>query len=99
MPIGYRYPAPGSGRDAPTTPLRLCGLTVDDVSTHLRTQSVGELAGVKYLIYEATGQLTVVRHDAGGTSPLIREALDRSAASERDRAAPPRRLERAVLSG
>lgn len=59
--------------------LRLCGLTWDDVSTQLRIRGVGGLDEVKYLIYEATGQLTVVRRDAGATTPLVQEALDQSA--------------------
>lgn len=58
--------------------LRRCGLSDDDISTHLRQQGVGELGDVKYLIYEAAGQLTLVLHDVPST-PLIQSALDQSA--------------------
>lgn len=58
--------------------LRRCGLTDDDVSAHLRQQGVGDLNEVKYLIYEASGNVTVVRHGDSGT-PLVREALDGAA--------------------
>ncbi|TWP37937.1 DUF421 domain-containing protein [Leekyejoonella antrihumi] len=58
--------------------LRRCGINEDDVSSHLRQQGIGDLNEVKYLIYEATGQLTIVRNDTAST-PLVEEALDRSA--------------------
>lgn len=54
-----------------------CGISDDDISTHLRQQGVGELDEVKYLIYEAAGQLTLVLRDTPST-PLITSALDQS---------------------
>lgn len=55
-----------------------CGLTEDDVFAHLRQQGVGDLAELKYLLYEATGHLTIVRCDISSTAPIIRAALDGS---------------------
>lgn len=40
--------------------LRLCGLTDDDVFAALRERGVFDLADVRYLLYEAKGELTVV---------------------------------------
>lgn len=59
--------------------LRRCGLTGEDVFAHLRQQGVDDLDQVKYLIYEAAGQLTIVRRDVADTAPLIQAALDQSA--------------------
>lgn len=58
--------------------LRHCGLTDGDVFAHLRQHGVGEVGEVKYLLYEASGQLTIVRRDTGRTAPLVQAALDQS---------------------
>ncbi|MGI8415134.1 MAG: DUF421 domain-containing protein [Nakamurella sp.] len=58
--------------------LRRCGLTDDDVFAHLRQQGIDDLEQVKYLIYEAAGQLTIVRRDVVSPAPLIQAALDQS---------------------
>lgn len=58
--------------------LRRCGLTDDDVFAHLRQLGVDNIDQVKYLIYEAAGQLTIVRRGVVNTPPLIRAALEQS---------------------
>lgn len=58
--------------------LRRCGLTDDDVSAHLRQHGIVDLDQVKYLIYEAAGQLSIVRRDTLPTPPLVQAALDQS---------------------
>ncbi|MDQ2848660.1 MAG: DUF421 domain-containing protein [Actinomycetota bacterium] len=58
--------------------LRRCGLTDEDVFAHLRQQGVDDLDQLKYLIYEAAGQLTIVRRDVVKPPPLIQAALDQS---------------------
>jgi len=59
--------------------LRRCGLTDDDVFSHLRERGVFDVADVMYLLYEAKGALTIVRRDDGERAPLVQAALDRSA--------------------
>jgi uncharacterized membrane protein YcaP (DUF421 family) len=57
--------------------LRRCGLTEPELLAQLRRQGVGELCEVRYVLYEAMGDLTVVRED-GGTTPdtdLVRAGL------------------------
>lgn len=41
--------------------LRLCGLTDSEVLAQLRRQGVGGLSELRYVLYEAKGELTVVR--------------------------------------
>ncbi|HEX2298235.1 MAG TPA: YetF domain-containing protein [Pseudonocardiaceae bacterium] len=41
--------------------LRLCGLTDSEVLAQLRQQGVGSLSELRYVLYEAKGELTVVR--------------------------------------
>jgi uncharacterized membrane protein YcaP (DUF421 family) len=60
--------------------LRMCGLTDNDVVSELRQRGILDLADVRYLVYEAKGGLTVVRHDADG--PLVAAALRDAAATE-----------------
>lgn len=48
-----------------TDQLRRCGLTESEVLARLRQQGVGNLAEVRYALYETKGELTVVRE--GGT--------------------------------
>jgi len=59
--------------------LRRCGLTDDDVFSHLRERGIFDVADVMYLLYEAKGALTIVRRDDGERAPLVQAALDRSA--------------------
>lgn len=59
--------------------LRRCGLTEEDVFAHLREHGVFDLNDVDYLLFESKGGLTLVRRNAGGAAPLIRDGLDGSA--------------------
>ena len=43
--------------------LLVCGLTEADLFAHLRQQGVYELDGLRYVLYETKGELTVVRED------------------------------------
>jgi len=43
--------------------LIVCGLTEADLFAQLRQQGVYELTGLRYVLYETKGQLTVVRDD------------------------------------
>lgn len=58
--------------------LRHCGLTHDDVFSHLREHGLVDIADVRYLLYEANGALTIVRRDAADQTPLVQAALERS---------------------
>jgi len=58
--------------------LRHCGLTDDDVFSHLRENGVLDVADVMYLLYEAKGALTIVLRGADGPAPLVQAALERS---------------------
>ncbi|MFL6056284.1 MAG: DUF421 domain-containing protein [Actinoallomurus sp.] len=59
--------------------LTICGLTTSDLYAHLRQQGVFELSGIRFVLYEAKGGLTVVPENAE-TSELVqaglREAVD-----------------------
>ena len=60
--------------------LRLCGLTEDDVYAQLRERGIFDLAGLRYVLYEAKGGLTVVPSTGGShEAPLIRSALSTAA--------------------
>ena len=45
--------------------LRRCGLTDNDLFAQLRQRGVFDLAGIRYVLYETKGQLTVVRDQPG----------------------------------
>ncbi len=64
-----------------TAQLRRCGLTDDDVFSHLREHGVLDVAHVKYLLFEAEGALTIVPRGTDDQAPLVQAALDRSAAN------------------
>jgi len=55
--------------------LRRCGLTEDDLSAHLRQRGVLTLTDVKYVLYEATGGITVVPAETSGPVELLDNAL------------------------
>lgn len=61
--------------------LLLCGLTTDDLFAQLRRQGVFELDGLRYVLYEPKGELTVVREEQPGTTraPLIARGLTTAA--------------------
>jgi uncharacterized membrane protein YcaP (DUF421 family) len=54
--------------------LRRCGLTEADVRAQLRRHGVGALADVRYVLYEAKGEITVVPELGAGT--LIRTSCE-----------------------
>jgi uncharacterized membrane protein YcaP (DUF421 family) len=47
--------------------LRKCAITENDLYAHLRQQGYFNLDGIKYVLYETKGDLTVVPVDAGQT--------------------------------
>ncbi len=56
--------------------LRLCGLTENDVLAKLRELGIGELADLRYVLYETKGELTVVRETGAETDgALVRAGL------------------------
>jgi uncharacterized membrane protein YcaP (DUF421 family) len=62
--------------------LRRCGLTYADLYSQLRQSGVGELAEVRYLIFEPSGQLSLIRRtEANSPLPeLVRDAVAPAAA-------------------
>lgn len=59
--------------------LRICGLTEHDLLAQLRQAGVFDLAGVRYVLYEAKGNLTVVPDGATADGPLVHEGLGAAA--------------------
>lgn len=60
--------------------LRIAGLTENDVFAQLRERGVAELAGLRYVLYETKGDLTIVREgSAGSDGSLIRAGLEDAA--------------------
>lgn len=55
-----------------------CGLTDDDVFAHLRQNGVRHLDGIRYVLYEAKGGLTIVREDGDPDAGLVDAALQGS---------------------
>jgi uncharacterized membrane protein YcaP (DUF421 family) len=55
--------------------LLVCGVTEHDLAAQLRQRGVLDLAGVRYVLYEAKGGLTVVPADAPEDAGLVREGL------------------------
>ena len=49
--------------------LRRCGLTDNDLYSHLRQKGIFSLDGLRYVLYEAKGSITVVPEDAAGPGP------------------------------
>jgi uncharacterized membrane protein YcaP (DUF421 family) len=59
--------------------LRRCGLTDNDLYTQLRQRGIFTLQGLRYVLYETKGTITVVREpepDTEGEAPLVAAALD-----------------------
>lgn len=56
--------------------LQACGLTAADVYSQLRQQGVFDLADVRFVLYEASGSLSVVPAGDGSVPPLVQHALD-----------------------
>jgi uncharacterized membrane protein YcaP (DUF421 family) len=61
--------------------LLLCGVTEHDLVAQLRERGVFDLSGVRYVLYEAKGDLTVVPEPAGD-APLVLEGLEAAAGWE-----------------
>jgi uncharacterized membrane protein YcaP (DUF421 family) len=61
--------------------LIICGLTEADLFAQLRQQGVFELTGLRYVLYETKGELTVVPDgpDAETTPDLVARGLDDAA--------------------
>jgi uncharacterized membrane protein YcaP (DUF421 family) len=60
--------------------LRICGLTETDLVSQLRRRGAERIEDLRYVLYEAKGDLTIVAEDgADDDAPLVRRGL-RSAA-------------------
>ncbi|HZT64703.1 MAG TPA: YetF domain-containing protein [Acidimicrobiales bacterium] len=55
--------------------MRICGLTENDVLAQLREKGYFTLEGLRYVLYETKGGLTVVPETAGGRAELIEVGL------------------------
>ena len=56
--------------------LRRCGLTVEDVEEQMRLRGVRDLHGIRYVLFERQGGLTVVPDADAAGEPLVARALD-----------------------
>ncbi len=56
--------------------LRRCGLTDNDLYAQLRQRGAFDLAGIRYVLYEAKGDLTIVPEQPGTIPPLVRDGLN-----------------------
>lgn len=64
--------------------LRRCGLTDNDLYSHLRQKGIFSLDGLRYVLYEAKGTITVVPEGATGCvdpedPPLVEAGIDGAA--------------------
>lgn len=59
--------------------MRRSGLTESDLLGHLRLDGVGDLAQVRYVLYETKGELTVVQEDGAADSDIVRRGLQDAA--------------------
>ncbi|HET9077868.1 MAG TPA: YetF domain-containing protein [Acidimicrobiales bacterium] len=67
-----------------TRELRRCGLTDNDLFSHLRQRGVFSLDGIRYVLYEAKGSITVVPEDdrpdaERPDAPLVEAGIDGAA--------------------
>lgn len=58
-----------------TEELRRCGLTDNDLASQLRQRGIFDYSGLRLVLYESKGALTVVPREAG-EPPLVQVALD-----------------------
>ncbi len=67
--------------------LRRCGLTDNDLYAQLRQRGIRRIEDVRYLLYEAKGDLTIVAEDDSPTTPvdLVAAGLDNSVGFRRQR--------------
>lgn len=59
--------------------LRWCGLTDNDLYAELRQRGITTLAGIRYVLYETKGGLTIVPNTVGPPCELITTGLDGAA--------------------
>lgn len=65
--------------------LRRCGLTDNDLYAHLRQRNIFDLAGIRYVLYESKGSITVVPEEKcaspppGGDPPLVEAGVNDAA--------------------
>jgi uncharacterized membrane protein YcaP (DUF421 family) len=59
--------------------LRRCGLTENDLHSQLRQRGIFSLHGVRYVLYETKGSITVVPETDGQPVPLVEQALEDAA--------------------
>ena len=61
--------------------LLVCGLTEPDLYAQLRRQGVHDLTGLRYVLYETKGELTVVRENGPSDpdAPLVRMGIEDAA--------------------
>lgn len=59
--------------------LRRCGLTENDLLAQLRQKGALHLDELRYVLYEATGGLTIVREDAGPETEILKVGLRQAA--------------------
>lgn len=60
--------------------LRKCGLTDSDLHTQLRQRGVFSVEGLRYVLYEPKGSLTIVSDDSGeAADELVRAGLENAA--------------------
>ncbi|MDQ2884066.1 MAG: DUF421 domain-containing protein [Actinomycetota bacterium] len=55
--------------------LRRCGLADNDLFAHLRQTGIRYLEDIRYVLYEANGDLTIVREDGDPDAELVQTAL------------------------
>jgi uncharacterized membrane protein YcaP (DUF421 family) len=56
--------------------LRVCGLTEADLVSQLRRRGAERLEDLRYVLYEAKGDLTIVPEEGqGGEAPLVAQGL------------------------
>jgi uncharacterized membrane protein YcaP (DUF421 family) len=75
--IDHRVRVLVAGGELRRAELRRCGLTDNDLYTQLRQRGFFTLRGLRYVLYETKGTITVVPEpDAEGDAPLVAAALE-----------------------
>lgn len=59
--------------------LRRCGLTENDLLAHLCQHGALHLGEIRYVVYEATGGLTILRQDTGPETNVRNAGLQQAA--------------------
>jgi uncharacterized membrane protein YcaP (DUF421 family) len=71
--------------------LLVCGLTEGDVIAKLRESGVHELGGLRYVLYETKGELTIVPETGSPDPELVQAGLEDAAGLPRRPTTPPGR--------